>query len=186
VAWPRFSVVPGILFAVVVSALFVRREHLVVITRLSPDVLRERLQSRIGPGFAWREAPERPLAGTIGTDGFVVRRWRTRRSLLWPVARGRYYSTADGTRVELSLGQDNLERLLAALLFGAILTVFSPLPEIRIALPLLLLGAVVAYTGICVQSAREIRLLRSLLCDTLGACPDGYSEASCLGAAPTV
>jgi hypothetical protein len=153
------------------SALLATSENVLLMTRLSPEAVQERLTARLGPGFALREAHERPLTGTVGGGTFALRRWRTRRSLLWPVAKGRFDSTPDGTRIEMRIGQDNLERLLAAGLFLAIVIAFSLVPGMFIALPVALLGAAVAYVGINLRSTGDVRFLRDLIVDTLEARP---------------
>jgi hypothetical protein len=154
-----------------VSALLATSENVRLQTRLSPEVVQERLVGRLGPGFALREVPERPLTGTVGGSTFELRRWRARRSLLWPVAKGQFDGTPDGTRIDMLIGQDNTERVLAAALFLAIVIVFSLVPGMWVALPVAVLGAAVAYVGINLRSAGDVRFLRDLISDTLEARP---------------
>jgi hypothetical protein len=104
-----------------------RREHHVLLTDLSPDECCARLAARTAPRFSregWpgKWAPNaRPLRGTVSRQRFRLIKTLAYRNSWRPEANGRFTPTADGTRIDMSIGQNWAITVFQILVLGAIL-----------------------------------------------------------------
>jgi hypothetical protein len=110
-----------------------RREHHVLLADLSPDECCARLAARTAPwrsreGVLGKWAPHaRPLRGTVSPYRFRLIKTRAYRDSWRPEANGRLTPTANGTRIDVSIGQNLAITVFEILVLVAILAYFIAL-----------------------------------------------------------
>lgn len=104
------------------------REHHVLRTSLSPAECRERLDARTAPVHSrgaffgtWLTASDHPVRGHVGRDRFHLLKMIRGRNSWQSDAWGRFTAVPDGTRIDLSLGQNLPIAVFEACVLGALL-----------------------------------------------------------------
>src|SRR5262245_22740304 len=103
-----------------------RREHHVLLADLSPDECCARLAARTAPwlsreGVLGKWAPNaRPLCGTVSRHRFRLIKTLAYRNSWRPEANGRLTPTPNGTRIDMSIGQNPVITIFEILVLGAI------------------------------------------------------------------
>src|SRR5262245_27737925 len=103
-----------------------RREHHVLLSNLSPDECCTRLAARTAPWHSregllgkWA-ANDRPQCGTVSRYRFQLIKTPTERNSWRPEANGRFTPTANGTRIDMSIGQNLAITVFEIFVLGAI------------------------------------------------------------------